>query len=206
MNKIIPFNKDITFNENIGEIESIALDDTLKFDDSYNIKGELIVRGCNKYQDIEKEFSYPIPAHITVDTKYDTSKAKIMVDDFYYEIINDNILRVKIDLMLDDLYYKEERIEKEVMEIPFEKNKNDIENNSTVDTAEEKKDVIDLFQENVGNDEKEYSIYRVYVIGENDTLNSILDKYKVTKEDLEEINDLSNLKVGTKLIIPSIDE
>ena len=96
MNKIIPFNKDITFNESIGDITSIALDDTLKFMDNYTIKGELIVRGCHKYLDIESDFSYHIPVEIAVDSKYDTSKANISVDDFYYEIINDNILRVKI--------------------------------------------------------------------------------------------------------------
>ena len=218
MNKIIPFNKDIIFNEKIGEIESIALDDTLKFADSYTIKGDLIVRGCNKYLDEEKDFSYPLPVEIAVDDKYNTEKASIMIDDFYYEIINDNILRVKIDLILDDLYYREKEISKEVREVNFEDDlkstkKNDIDSEEIITNIEEKKDnniedkkdVIDLFKENNDN-EKEYSVYRVYVVTENDTLDSILGKYKVTKEDLEELNDLSNIKVGVKLIIPSTNE
>ena len=215
MNKIIPFNKDIMFNDKIGEIESIALDDTLKFSDNYTIKGELIVRGCNKNNNIENDFSYPLPVEITVDNKYDTSKSNIMIDDFYYEIINDNILRVKIDLILDDLYYKEQEPEKEVREvkddidaevIPIDIEESKINDNQT---ELEKNTEINITQDllNENNDEKkDYSIYRVYVYSDNDTLDSILNKYKVTKEELEEINDLTNLKPGVKLVIPSIDE
>ncbi len=207
MNKIIPFNKDIKFNEKIGEIESIALDDTLKFFDSYTIKGELIVRGCNKNDNIEKDFSYPLPVEISVDDKYDTTKSSIMIDDFYYEIINDDILRVKIDLMLDDLYYKEEKQEKEVREVNYDKEEEIINDVLEINPKKEKKieENTDLFKE-TDNSTKEYSVYRVYVFNDNDTLTSILNKYKIAKEELEEINDLSKLKIGDKLIIPSTDE
>lgn len=212
MNKIIPFNKDIKFNERIGEIESIALDDTLKFLDNYTIKGELIVRGCHKNDNIEKDFSYPLPVEISVDDKYDTSKSSIVIDDFYYEIINDDLLRVKIDLMLDDLYYKEEKKEKEVREVNYDKEENlkqEEKINDILEITPEEETIeeenIDLSKE-TSNNTKEYCVYRVYVFKDNDTLSNIIDKYKVTKEELEEINDLSKLKVGDKIIIPSIDE
>ena len=200
MNKIIPFNKDIKFNGNIGEITSIALDDNLNFKDSYTISGDLIVRGQHKYNDIEEDFSYNLPTHIAVDEKYDTSKAKISVDDFYYEIINDNILKVKIDLILDDLYYKENKLEPLRKDVVIEEEVENEENKENVD----KEEVIDLFQET--SSEKEYSIYRVYLVGENDTLDSILTKYKISKEELSHYNDLDILKAGIKLIIPSVDE
>ena len=238
MNKIIPFNKDIVFNEKIGEIESIALDDTLKFTDLYTIKGELIVRGCNKILDMTKEFSYPIPVEIAVDDKYDTKKASISIDDFYYEIINDNILRVKIDLILDDLLYQEEVIEPVNERLDFDvdikKEKDVLDANASLTKDgkdafvakgelfkdgddklkasldlekkdDKKEDVMDLFKESNDNT-KEYSIYRVYTILENDTLDSILKKYNVTKEELEKYNDLSQFKPNDKLIIPSVDE
>ena len=70
----------------------------------------------------------------------------------------------------------------------------------TVDEINE----VDLFKENV--DEKEYSIYRVYLVAPDDTLDKILIKYKVTKEELSHYNDLENIKPGIKLIIPSVDE
>ena len=214
MNKIIPFNKDITFNDKIGEITSIALDDTLKFVDKYAIKGELIVRGCHKYLDKEEEFSYPLPVEISVDNKYNTEKATIMIDDFYYEIINDNILRVKIDLILDDLYYEEAQIEKEVREVTVDDDKDKITFEEVIDvnptdeqsdTKKESNNVLDLFKE-VDDTNKEYSVYRVYTVTDNDTIDSILNKYKISKEDLLELNDLSNIQEGVKLIIPSIDE
>ena len=203
MNKIIPFNKDITFNDKIGEITSIALDDTLKFVDKYAIKGELIVRGCHKYLDKEEEFSYPLPVEISVDNKYNTEKATIMIDDF-----------IKIDLILDDLYYEEAQIEKEVREVTVDDDKDKITFEEVIDvnptdeqsdTKKESNNVLDLFKE-VDDTNKEYSVYRVYTVTDNDTIDSILNKYKISKEDLLELNDLSNIQEGVKLIIPSIDE
>ena len=194
MNKIIPFNKEIKFNENIGEITSIALDDNLKFTDSYTIGGELVVRGSHKYLDVLEDFSYPIPTSIALDNKYDTSKAKISIDDFYYEIINEDTLKVKIDLILDDLFFKENEIKPLIEEVKDESREEDISIEETTD----------LFSETPI--EKDYSIYRVYVITSDDTLDKILEKYHVTKEELSYYNDLDNFKEGTKLIIPSVNE
>ena len=192
MNKIIPFSKDIKFDDAIGEITAIAIDDTLSFKDDYTITGELIIKGSHKYGDILEDFNYPIPTSITVDNKYDTTKAKITIDDFYYEIINDDILKIKIDLILDNLLYKEERIEPIVEEVKLE----------------EKDDNIKVEDENTLeiNDEKDYSIYRVYVVSEKDNLSNILEKYNITSEELSHYNNIENIKPGVKLIIPSIDE
>ena len=33
-----------------------------------------------------------------------------------------------------------------------------------------------------------------------------MEKYKVSRKDLEEYNNLNDLKIGTKLIIPSSNE
>ena len=203
MNKIIPFNKEIKFNDNIGEITSIALDDTLTFKDSYTIIGDLIVKGCHKYNEIEEDFSYPIPTQIAVDEKYDTSKASISIDDFYYEIINDDTLKVKIDLILDDLFFKEQKIEPVSESIIYDERDTEEEKEEIKEEVKEN-NVVDLFQEK--NEEKEYSIYRVYVVVAEDTLSKILEKYNITSEELSHYNDLDNLKPGTKLIIPSVDE
>lgn len=47
-----------------------------------------------------------------------------------------------------------------------------------------------------------YTAYRVYLIKEEDTIDTILKKYNVTKEDLSAYNDLSDIKYGDKIIIP----
>ena len=56
------------------------------------------------------------------------------------------------------------------------------------------------------SDEKEYSIYRVYTVKEDDTLDLIYDKFNTNKETLMDYNDLDNISVGSKIIIPSQDE
>lgn len=244
MNKIIPFTNVITLNENFDEIKKIALDDTLKLEEPYLIKGDLIVRGCYKKDEQDEDFSYEMPVEIAIDSKYDTSKCSIAIDDFYYEIVNEQSIRVKIDLILDDLFYKEEK--KEVQELSISDERNDYDNYyDEIDYKENEADLLvndllndadvleaekinnevngnkkvdnnnsnnintnfnESMKELLADNDKEYSVYRVYVVNETDTLEYIMDKYQVTKEELMLYNDLEKMQVGTKLIIPSIDE
>ena len=48
----------------------------------------------------------------------------------------------------------------------------------------------------------EYTTYRVYILREDDHLETVMQKYGVTREQLEEYNQLGDLKIGDKLIIP----
>lgn len=48
-----------------------------------------------------------------------------------------------------------------------------------------------------------YVTYYVYIVKEEDTIDKILEKYNVTKEELANYNTLENITPGTKLIIPS---
>ena len=201
MNKIIPFNKEIKFNESIGEITSILIDDNLKFIDSYTINGDLIVKGSHQIGDIEEDFSFSIPTMVTIDDKYDTSKAKIIIDDFYYEIINDDTLKIKVDLILDNLLFKEKEIEPINSEVDYD----EIEIPEEPKLDDETKEELETPAIETPID-KEYSIYRVYVVVEGDTLSNILEKYKITSEELSYYNDINNIKPGVKLIIPSVDE
>lgn len=104
MKKIIPFTKDIKFNTKIYEISSISLENTLVVDDSGEISGEFIVSGDYKMNDSSintEPFIYGLPFDITIDDYYDNSSIKIDIDDFKYEIINEEILRVNIDVLLE---------------------------------------------------------------------------------------------------------
>lgn len=51
--------------------------------------------------------------------------------------------------------------------------------------------------------EETFSTYSVYILRQEETVQSIIEKYHVTKEELENYNDLTNLSVGTKIIIPN---
>lgn len=345
MHEIVSFSKDIEFKNMINKITSISLEHTLMLDDNSNIKGDFIVSGKYKMtaaSQIENDFSYKIPVDIEIDDKYDLSNLVIDIDDFTYEVIDEEILRVNIDLLLDKLEVKEkldfnektsnnldtdssknedrenkdelvvgddlfmERDDKEKLEIPADTKEDDIEvidiNDDLTDTIDDIKSceqleekVIttsdnldtnrdelseddlntateissnfsdnidslskDLMNENikdkildnninfvdnkdqkeeiniVNNNSKEdsssniinlsndsnndspslfssfdssnetYSTYSVYILRDGDSVENIISKYKTTREKLEEYNDLNDLKIGTKVIIPSI--
>ena len=113
MKKIIPFSKDLMFKTKINEITSIAIDNTLKLDNNL-VSGEFLINGTYKMienGELEENFNYNIPVDITIDNKYDTSNCSISIDDFTYEIINEDNLRVNISVMLDDLDIKVDPIE-----------------------------------------------------------------------------------------------
>ena len=59
---------------------------------------------------------------------------------------------------------------------------------------------------NINDDNETYGTLLVYVVKENETINSIITKYKTTIEELEKYNDLKNLATGSKLIIPLMNE
>ncbi len=54
--------------------------------------------------------------------------------------------------------------------------------------------------------EETYTTYSVAILRENDTVEDILTKYGVTREELAMYNNLEELKVGCKLIIPTIEK
>lgn len=49
-----------------------------------------------------------------------------------------------------------------------------------------------------------YHTYKVYIVREGDTLETICSKYNLLVDDLKEYNDLSNINIGDKIIIPQI--
>ena len=56
------------------------------------------------------------------------------------------------------------------------------------------------------DDSETYASYYIYIVKEEDTIDKILDSYKITKEELMPYNELENIKPGDKIIIPSKNE
>lgn len=67
---------------------------------------------------------------------------------------------------------------------------------------EENIEVKSLFDNVTG--EEEYSTYKVCIVREGDSLESIMMRYNISKEQMELYNNLSEIKIGDKLIIPSV--
>lgn len=212
MKKIIPFKKDIIFKTNLKEITSISLENTLKVDDDL-VCGDFIVSGDYKITETSVNtelFSYELPFEVAFDSKYDLKNAIIDIDDFYYEIINDSVLSINIDVAIDKIEENEleeeeiemNNIENEIEEIESEDERCVEEEN--VEVEDESQEQISLF-DNINIDDT-YNTYKVYIVRENDTLESICDKYSVSKDNLELYNNLSEIKLGDKIIIPIIYE
>ncbi len=68
------------------------------------------------------------------------------------------------------------------------------------DKKEEKKE--SSFFIDIEDDKETYGTFIVYMVNQNETINSIIEKYQTTKEELEQYNNLDSLTTGTKLIIP----
>lgn len=229
MKQIIPFIKDLMLDSKISEITSIALEHNLKMENNDSITGTFIISGKYKINDISRTdnfFEKSIDFDITLDDKYDTSKVVIDIDNFYYEIINEECLRVHIDVLIDNLVYLKKEVKKlheekkEVVLINEELEKNkDVRNELKKEEEErimenkfieeDKKDITntnETITSNIIMQKEEYVTYKVHIVRENDTIDSIKELYNVTKEDLEKYNNLENIMLGNKLIIPKTYE
>lgn len=230
MKKIIPFKKEIIFKTNLAEITSISLEHSLKKQDEHLIAGSFSLNGEYKITDTSTStevYSYDLPFDIHMDDHYILDHCTVDIDDFYYEIVNENVLSVNIDVCVDKLEEKplyEEPVKEikpeEVEEIrevniervkelePEERKENiTVKEETKVEVQEEKEVTIEndetLFG-SIDENNETYMTYRVYIIREGDSIEGILNKYAIGREDLAAYNDLSEIKLGDKLIIPAI--
>jgi LysM repeat protein len=233
MKKVIPFKKEIKFKTNVFEIVSISLDHELKLEDK-TVVGSLIISGSYKINDISvnvEEFKFNIPVNIEMSDKYVLDNINIDIEDFYYEVINNNILSVDIEVSIDNIEEVKNPIiiEEEVKPVMIENNQREdysdvtlenfinetskpVEDKISVETKEvskttESKEIsieTSLFS-NFDDSKEEFETYKIYIVKENDTLESIVTSYNVSDSLFKEYNDITDIKVGDKLIIPSIE-
>lgn len=206
MKQKIPFTKDITFKNTIKDLTSISLDNDLTLKGEDLIVGSFYIKGTYKNEEEkEEEYSYKIPCEIAISDDYDTYESSIDIDDFRYEIVNNEVLKVDIVVLIDNLIKKErcydlEELEEVTHEIKIEKEE------VKEEKEEEKRiNIVTNDEENIITLEKQenYLTYRVYLVKEEDTIDKIITKYKVSYEQLKDYNDLDTFTTGSKLIIPS---
>ena len=213
MEKIVPFKRDISFETKMAEIRSISLEHTYEIQNNL-ISGTFIISGNYKLTDTSTNvdpFKFEIPFDISIDSRYELNKATVDINDFFYELINNEVLSVSITLIIDNLEEKEEREMEEIQEekqeveeikpVSYEEAEKDDETEEVKPVSaspETVKSIFDNMDENEG-----YVVYKVHIVTENDTVESIMEKYDVTKEALEAYNNLNDLKIGDKLIVPA---
>ena len=241
MKRIISFEKKLEFPSMVGEITSISLEHTLQFINPSAIEGSFLVSGTYKLTEascIEDKFEFKIPTEILLNEHLDTETTKIEIDDFYYEIENDENLICYIDVLVEgveEIDVKEEnskelvKEEQQIVEKPQKQDSRECDGDLSQDSYDIKEDIIEKAQEEIieelieekemkeennlneeqpslfsslRDDEDTFATYSVYILRQDETIQTIIDKYKVTKEDLEDYNDLTNVTIGSKIIIP----
>lgn len=225
MKQIIPFEKDILFKTKIGELTSISLDNDLILKGEDIVTGNFYIKGTYKMissSTNEEEYSYKIPCEIQISDIYDTYDCTIDIDDFSYEIKNDDTLCVKISVLLDNLIKKElevteERKEEELIDItdslPIEEiEKVVIEDEKPEELVIDERNIDpvnvlnDIKSDIISNTDESYLTYKVYTVQEDDTIEKICTNYKVSIDQIKDYNDFDNLTTGLKLLIPNSND
>lgn len=255
MKQIIPFKKDLPFKTKVSDITSISLERKIEILDGGIVTGTFYITGDYKMNEgsINREkFSFDLPFDITLDPRYDVNSVKADIEDFYYDVINEDTLKVNIDLYIEAEYLPDTSLDNNVLteedksdnemndvqkedelveedrnimmesksdskndenieiekdkEVTSEKIKND---DATMNDSDiERNDVDDFANDlfsNLDNTET-YTTYYVYIVKEEDTIDKIISLYGVTKEDIENYNDITSIKPGDKVIIPKTSE
>ena len=180
---------------------------------------------------LEEDFLFSLPLEIALSEQLEEETRIVYVDDFRYDVDNDDdSLNCHIDLVVEGVEKIEVENEEIINDrVSIEPSENFYEDSSllsdemvkkindnqivAMDNVTSKDDIQDdkivennstysLFSSFSDSDES-FSTYSVYIVRENDTLESIMSKYKVHREELEDYNDLNNLMIGTKIIIPT---
>lgn len=229
MKQIVPFKKDLLFKTKVSEITSISLEREIDTSEAGIITGVFHITGDYKMNEgsiNRDDFSFDLPFDITLDPRYDMSSVKADIEDFYYDIINNDTLKVNIDLFIEAEYLEEEPVmEEQVVEEPV---REEVTQEVREERKDEEMDTIDIKKDDVKDvvddevreednitasdlfsnldDTETYTTYYVYIVKEEDTIDKILVKYGISKDELESYNDITNIKPGDKVIIPKTYE
>lgn len=208
MKEIIPLKKDIIFKSKVYEITSIDVEHNFNIKDSV-VDGFILLSGSYKMTEaslIEEDFYYEIPFSIAISEDIIKESINIEISDFKYKIEKD---LMKVDVLLEFSCEKED-IKEDIME--YNNDLDDYFNDENEESFEEtnnnivnSEDTINNITNNIINNEEKYNTYKVYIVRENDTIDTICTKYNINYEDLVEYNNLNEINVGDKIIIPYIN-
>lgn len=226
--KIDVFDEDIYRDNNINNNDSINNTDDINDTDDIIDTSSLKNSQINEEESKKKNINEPI---LNTDTKLkddikskdnsklinkddtfkdDTLKKYQQVEDTSTNIEKTNVETVKdnssilddsrIDLLKEMLTNdKENSMNEESINIT---NNNELVNNQINELDNDSNDLNFITPDS----EEKYVTYRVYKVLETDTLDSILTKYKITKDMLADYNNIESINPGDKLIIPTNEE
>lgn len=225
MNQKIEFKKDCMLKTYVSSITDISLTHDYKILDD-TIEGYFDVTGSYKVtmSSVEtEEFMFTIPFTIALSSLIDKDTIDLKLSDFNYSVEKDVLhLKMFLDMDYQEIEIKEdtednEEIDNMINDLMDKESTTDIKSPSefhnevmldnVIDSKEEvstKEKVSDKNFNTIFNEVKEsnFSKYKVYIMRSEDTLESILVKYNVTMDEIKEYNDIDNINIGSKIVIP----
>ncbi len=225
MNQKIEFKKDCMLKTYVSSITDISLTHDYKILDD-TIEGYFDVTGSYKVtmSSVETEsFMFTIPFTIALSSLIDKDTIDLKLSDFNYSVEKDVLhLKMFLDMDYQEIEIKEdikdnEEIDNMINDLIDKDSTTDIKSPSefhnevmldnVLDSKEEvssKENVSEKNFNTIFNEVKEsnFSKYKVYIMRSEDTLESILVKYNVTMEEIKEYNDIDNINIGSKIVIP----
>lgn len=223
MREIIKNNYEVKFKSNISQIHSISLEEEHTLVDN-NLKGNFILSGDYKAMGLSlslTDYKYEIPYTYTVSDKIIEDTLNVEIEDFSYDIDRDTLnIAIEYSVKYDENHEEEikelDRIFDEVIDLREEVKETvpEVVEELTEERVLKPIELLkpDLIEENddISEDnieiKDEYITYHICIVNESDTLDSILDRYKISIDVLKEYNDFDELKIGMKLIIPYQNE
>lgn len=164
--------------------------DVIRIDIDFSIQGEIL-----KKED--------------VDLSFDTDLNNLDNDREYYDLdVLDEELE-KIDNEIDIILNSTDNIP--TIELNEENSENELSENiereqKIINNTDNKEQQENILVQDKTQELEEYVTYHIHIVTENDTLESISKKYNITLDYMKEYNDLSELKIGSKIIIPEYGE
>ena len=225
MNLKIPFVGEIPFEKKVCEITSISLEHEIHVEDG-SLKGNFIVTGDYKSHEVsvnKEPFSYILPFEIELLKNVDPDSVEFMIEDFNYEIIDQNKLKVMIDFNVIGSVKEEieevaepvvdqENIAREVEEYFNDKENIEEEEKTEEEVIQNERNLDDvkISEETIisqlPKDQDEYATYHIHMVNDGESIETICTMYHSNINILNDYNDLSHLASGDKIIIPEINE
>ena len=212
MNISIPLNKIIPFKSSIAEICSISLEHDISINDS-ELLGDFLISGEYKNLDINIDtipFEHVVPFSVKLDDDILIDTLNYEVEDFTYEIVDGNSLSVKIVLHVtaeknkEKVFDEKPDISEDDRLNVFEETENDKKIEEVGQNEKISENDINIF--NNTSIKEDYITYHIHTVKINEIIDSISSDYKTEKEKKIELNDISSIQVGDKLIIPDLNE
>ena len=232
MNEVIPFKKSILFKTTIATITDINLSYDYKVYDDI-VEGSFDLYGSYKMTEASvnsEEFMYNIPFSIALSDRIDKNSVNLELENYDYKI-NKDVLDIEIylklnyeeksiqidnDTKIDETLVMDDNVElnddnKLIDDVIIDKNILDEKDNlnlideETNNESDLNNETLNVLTESFADNDDEV-LYKVHIIKEDETIESICAKYKITEEDIKKYNDITTLNISDKLVFPLVNE